>query len=633
MARWVSAIQKIRWRELPDVPRMGMMLPFVGLVFVAVASCAFLLSSLAMKVDENAANYIKTVISEALQREVHRIGDNAYTTVRRDDAVDNLYGALNRDWAATNLSYPMYRYVIDEKGRALWAMTPDGTAAMPLQKAAPVAAQVLMKTLPRNLAAARRMETGVSLLASYNGAPAFVGAMPIIPLQGTGQLPGNKLRYIIFVRMLDRTVLQKWQETFHFQGIEWQQLASNERIKGVSLTEADNAGVYLGSITWPPYPFGQKAIVEMLPLLSSCALVFGGLSLWLITLIYRSRTDLETNGRIARIAASEATRHAKKADQARAEAEAALLEAEEARHRADELAQREIAEQARHRQQLGENSHKMATALQDSMSSLVKQLLETANDLELSAEMTINTIHEQQRHADVVRGRSHDAAAAVQAVTDGIAELTASISEIRRATETARESALVASNQSATARSANDHLLAQVSSINDAASVIASIAKQTNLLALNATIEAARAGEAGYGFAVVATEVKALASQTAQTTRSIHDRVDGMEAAAQSTVDLVGTVDEILGALVRSMASSSATVQQQQTVAEDIQRNSRGVADNAQIADQAIEAISRSLDNVAQTAASTRHIGAAVRNRAEHLDAEFARLIAQLKAA
>ena len=74
----------------------------------------------------------------------------------------------------------------------------------------------------------------------------------------------------------------------------------------------------------------------------------------------------------------------------------------------------------------------MAMALQESMASLVKQLLETANDLELSAETTIGALQEQQKQADVVRGRSRDAVAAIQAVTGGIEELTASIAEIRR---------------------------------------------------------------------------------------------------------------------------------------------------------------------------------------------------------
>ncbi|WP_299081436.1 methyl-accepting chemotaxis protein [uncultured Paraglaciecola sp.] len=160
-------------------------------------------------------------------------------------------------------------------------------------------------------------------------------------------------------------------------------------------------------------------------------------------------------------------------------------------------------------------------------------------------EQFASTIYEMTTtSADISKNINETANASQQAqsdTNDAKAKLSKLISEV----ELLSKQMVTAENAIATVRKDSED-------INSVLEVIKGIAEQTNLLALNAAIEAARAGEQGRGFAVVADEVRTLATRTQQSTAEINDTIDRLQEGSvaavkimqKSTLEVTEIVDE-----------------------------------------------------------------------------------------
>lgn len=278
----------------------------------------------------------------------------------------------------------------------------------------------------------------------------------------------------------------------------------------------------------------------------------------------------------------------------------------------------------------------------DQLQRLVKQVTQTSEAMSNTAQLMAHSSETTLQSVDIQKRETDQVAVAMH-------EMTTASHDMARNTLEANDAARIAEDQAGSAKTvvlrtvdsisslaqeisqgANviNVLQGDVSNISSVLDVIRGIAEQTNLLALNAAIEAARAGEQGRGFAVVADEVRTLASRTQESTQEINGMIERLQKGAGEAVRVISGGRESGDKTVILANSAEKALQDIIAAISCINSMSTQIASAVEEQSAVAQEINRSVDRIVQTADST-----AVATRKTHEEAHrMAELSRELKA-
>ena len=264
----------------------------------------------------------------------------------------------------------------------------------------------------------------------------------------------------------------------------------------------------------------------------------------------------------------------------------------------DESRQDEIGEIARYFNRFRDKIAAIVQNVSNSVSSISDQvttLKDVSNAIGASAEQT-------SVQSGLVTTLTENVTASVGSVSAATEEMRVSIQEIARNASQAAEVAAGAVKIASSTSTTVERLGLSSLEIGEVIKTITQIAEQTNLLALNATIEAARAGEAGKGFAVVASEVKELAKDTAHATEDIARKIEAIQSDTRAAVDAISEISSVIAHINDLEAAIASAVEEQSATTNEIGRIAQEAARGSGEIAETVPEVSRAAAETARGA-------------------------------